>query len=420
MSLMFTRRLGAEQRSRVLPLCALFAGLTWLGQACTFYTAPPPEQTGGTGGTDPTGSGGSSGGKSGSNGGSSGSSSGSSGSAGDGTEAGAGGEGNAGPVLVWTERAGDLSGRTMPGPVSYLSIKPGEDKLIAGVQSYGLFGSTDGGETWEGLGLTGDSDPITHRISAIIYDPENSDTFWEIGYYGVNVGGGGLYRTDDGGETLNIVGDVFHIDLVGIDFTDPERKLMIAGKHETPQLVYRSTDSGATWDDTLGPNITPDCAHSSFPVVFDPATYLLGCTNMILKTTNGGMDWEVVSRTGGNDRPLIASDGGIYWLAKDGLGLMRSDDEGDNWLRVVGTQLLTRPPIELPDGRLAAPGLTHLQISENRGEAWSAVGPELPYPPLGVLYSEPQKAFYIWADKMDGDEIPPDGIVRFDWDYEVE
>ena len=39
---------------------------------------------------------------------------------------------------------------------------------------------------------------ITNRPSAIVYDPEHADTFWEAGIYN----GGGVYKTEDNGKTF--------------------------------------------------------------------------------------------------------------------------------------------------------------------------------------------------------------------------
>jgi photosystem II stability/assembly factor-like uncharacterized protein len=328
-------------------------------------------------------------------------------------EAGLGSGGS--PVLAeWADATGDLVGRTTSGPITYVSVKPDEDRMIAGIEGFGLFKSDDGGDSWTGLGQSGMSDPITNLVMQIIYDPEDPDIFWEIGIYGAS---GGVYKTEDGGETIERLGDVTHIDWMAIDFNDPDRKTLVAGKHEAVQSVSRSTDGGETWDHTFGANITSECGFSSFPLVIDTDTCLVGCINMIVRTADGGANWETVSTTGGDGPPLLASDGTIYWLNSS--GLMRSEDEGETWNRVLGANVLRKPPIELPDGRLAAIGQSRVMVSSDRGESWSPVTADLPFDPLGMTYSPHRKEILIWISVRQ-ETIPSDSIMRYPWDHETE
>ena len=117
----------------------------------------------------------------------------------------------------------------------------------------GLWGTEDGGKTWSKLGSGAGSAQITNRISAIVYDPEHPGTFWESGIYN----GGGVYRTTDHGKTFEQLGDVTHCDSVSVDFSDPERKTLLAGTHEQSSKLFRSLDGGKTWQRVLyrGPNI---------------------------------------------------------------------------------------------------------------------------------------------------------------------
>ena len=319
------------------------------------------------------------------------------------------------PALAeWSDATGDLVGRTTSGPITYVSIKPDEDKMIVGIEGFGLFASEDGGESYTGLGQSGSSDPITNLVTSIVYDPEDPDVFWEIGIYGAS---GGVYKTTDGGRTIRRLGDVTHVDLMGIDFTDPDRQTMVAGKHEALQAVYRTTDGGETWDDTFGMNMPAECGFSSFPLVVDADNIMVGCTNMIVRTLDGGATWDIVSTTGGDGAPLQASDGTLYWLNSS--GLLRSEDDGETWNRVLGASVLRKVPIELPDGRLAAIGQARVLVSADRGESWESVSAELPYDPLGLAYSPHRKELLIWISVRQ-ETIPPDSIMRYPWDHENE
>jgi hypothetical protein len=125
--------------------------------------------------------------------------------------------------------------------------------------------------------------------------------------------------------------------------------------------------------------------------------------------------------------PLVASDGSIYWSTAVNGGLARSTDKGVTWSQTVGTGvLMTDPPIELPDGRIAAVGSSAIVVSADQGVTWTAVTSEIPYIKSvgyndagGVLYSVPQKAFYVYHSDC-GNSVPSDAVLRYDFDYMTE
>src|SRR5581483_11231730 len=131
------------------------------------------------------------------------------------------------PGGAWTTAAGNLVGlQAECGNMSKLAVHPDEDMLIAGIAQKGLWATTDGGKSWKALGTSGD--PITNRTSAIVFDPANSKHWWESGIYN----GSGVYFTSDDGASFHALGNAAHIDLVTIDFTDPDRKTLLGGGHE--------------------------------------------------------------------------------------------------------------------------------------------------------------------------------------------
>ena len=82
----------------------------------------------------------------------------------------------------WVNVTSNLAGMASEcGNMTYVSAKPNEDLVIAGVAQRGLWGSTDGGMSWHQLGAGGGSATITNRPGSIIYDPVRSDVFWESG-----------------------------------------------------------------------------------------------------------------------------------------------------------------------------------------------------------------------------------------------
>jgi photosystem II stability/assembly factor-like uncharacterized protein len=121
----------------------------------------------------------------------------------------------------------------------------------------GVYKSTDGGRSWQNVGLK-----ASEHIGKIVIDPRDSDTVYVAAQGPLWSGGGdrGLYKTTDGGKTwakvLNISENTGVTDLV-IDSRNPD--VIIAASYQRRRHVWtlidggpesalhRSTDGGKTW-----------------------------------------------------------------------------------------------------------------------------------------------------------------------------
>jgi photosystem II stability/assembly factor-like uncharacterized protein len=278
------------------------------------------------------------------------------------------------------------------GNLTMVSPVPGQDAVIAGIAQKGLWKSTDGGATWTHLGTGSGSAVITNRPSAIVYDPTNPSIFWESGIYN----GGGVYRTTDGGVTFQQLGSVTHVDSVVVDFSDPQRRTLLAGGHESGQRLWRSTDGGATWTN-IGANLPAGTGFSSNPVILGPSTYLVnsnpnwGGSAGVYRTTDGGTTWTQVTTLGTGGAPAVVGNA-IYWRYWS--NLVKSTDGGLTWTNLSPN--LSIDPTVLPDGRLLAASSSSLVVSSNGGITWTSFGATLPYTPAGAIYQPTRHAVYAW------------------------
>jgi hypothetical protein len=301
------------------------------------------------------------------------------------------------------------------GNMTYVSAKPNEDLVIAGIALQGLWGSTDGGTSWHQLGSGGGSAKITNRPMSIIYDPVRPNVFWQSGIYN----GNGVYRTDNNGSVFRALGPIGHNDTVSVDFTDLNRRTLLAGGHEQRQTVYRSQDGGNTWTN-VGVNLPAGTAFSSYPLVINSKTFFAGCssswgggTGGIYQSNDSGTTWSSVSAQGGGAQPLVASDGSVYWPSADG-SMMRGTGQGSNWIwsqTVPSGTLVNVHPIELPDGRIVSLSRQHVMISSDHGVNWQPFGPQLPFAPVGISYSDSDRSFYIWQSDC-GNKVLPNAIMK--------
>ena len=347
---------------------------------------------------------------------------------------GAGGNGNGGaagaplnPTGAWQNATGNLAAIPSEcGNMSGLAVNPAVDTLIAGIAQKGLWGSTDGGGTWEPLGTGKASDPITNRMRNIVFDPDVPTRWWESGIYN----SGGVYGTTDDGATFHMLGDDRQQgDSLSVDLSDPDRKTLLIGGHESGGALTLSGDGGKTWG-PVGKGL-PSGTNCTFPLIIDAQTFLVGCGGYgggpsgIFRSTNRGQSWKQVSSAGGAGTPLRASDSDhtIYWLSPDG-GLTRSSDNGASWVDAVGSGTIVGPGVvELPDGRIASLSKHSVLVSSDKGSSWSIATSAWPYPdsssPTGLAYSKDQRAFFIWyfTCGFDGPvPVPNDAILRYDFD----
>ena len=322
------------------------------------------------------------------------------------------------PPGEWKNVTGSLAGLMSEcGDLSGLFVKPNEDMVVAGVALHGLFSSTDGGESWQAMGTAGKSDKIIHRPSALVYDPDAPKIWWVAGIYN----GSGVFRTTDNGGTFKAVGDVRSVDTLAIDFGDPARKLLVATGHEVFQTLYRSSDGGNTWSN-IGRGLPENIGCQAVDLL-DADTYLVSCDYAgegTYRTEDAGETWSQVSPAGAVRSPLHAADGSIYWARPEPHGLMRSTDQGLTWTTVTEYGVLKAvPPVQLPDGRIAAVGNNTIVVSNDHGAHWQPASARLPFNDAnGLVYSPYQKAFFIKHSQCvaERDTVLPDAIMRFDFD----
>jgi len=369
---------------------------------CTIYTAcptdqappPPPANTGGSSNGGTTNLGG---------------------------EGGSDTGGLAEPTGTWKNETYDLVDFDSEcGNVSYLSARPDEDELIVGIARHGLLHKTSAAKEWTPIGQGAGSAKITNRANSFVFDPDHPDTYWESGIYN----GGGVYRTDDGGDTFIDLG-IMHNDVVSVDFSDPDRQVLLASGHEQLHKLYKSTDGGESWTE-IGDKLPDEVTVCPNPLVLDASTYLLGCWGFsdgqkgIWRTTDGGDTWAQVSDIGGGTVPLVASDGRIYWVGESLDGIVRSDDDGKTWQGpYLSGETAFVNPIELPDGRIAIVARQHVITSSNHGETWKVASSGLDFDPNGVAYSAAGNAFYVWHWDCD-ESVPEDAVMSYELDDETE
>jgi len=204
--------------------------------------------------------------------------------------------------------------------------------------STGVLKSTDGGTSWQ-VSLPFD---VANRdlVNHLLIDPNNDSTLTAATTQGI-------MKTTDAGESWDKIHDVV---LKDIEFKPGNAGIIYGSTSSDPTKIYRSTDSGKTWTESLSLTgsrteltVSADNPEVVYAVVANTNNGLKG----VYKSTNSGIDFTEVY----SDKNLLgwesdgSDEGGQGWydltIISDpnhadtvfigGINTWRSVDGGNSW-----------------------------------------------------------------------------------------
>jgi photosystem II stability/assembly factor-like uncharacterized protein len=250
----------------------------------------------------------------------------------------------------------------MSGRISAIAGVP-EDPLTlyVGAASGGVWKSKDGGITWKPV-----FDEHAQSIGAIAIDPANPNSVWvgtgeSCTRNSVSIGDG-LYKSTDGGESWQRVGleNSERIASVRVHPNDSNTVWACATGHlwnsHEERGVYKTTDGGKTWKRTLWVDADTGCSDLDVDPQ-DPSILYAGMWQFrrqpwaftsggkgsgLYKSTDGGETWRPLARglpEGEKGRIAVAvapsRPSVVYALVEaKKTALYRSDDLGESWREV--------------------------------------------------------------------------------------
>ncbi|MCH7780985.1 MAG: glycosyl hydrolase, partial [Acidobacteria bacterium] len=306
-------------------------------------------------------------------------------------------------------KARSIGPAVMGGRIAALDAVWIDDKLTVyvGAATGGLWKSDDGATTFEPI-----FDDYTMSIGAVTIDPSDPNTVW-VGTgetwtrNSVSIGEG-VFKTTDGGKSWNNVGltDSERIVKILVHPSEPDTVYVCATGHlwdaNEERGVYKTTDGGESWEQILAIDADTGCGDLAMdeqePDILyagmwqfrrEPWFFTSGGPGSGLhRSTDGGESWERIAAglpEGELGRIAIGvapSRPNVVYAtveAKD-TGFFRSDDLGKSWTRMAHSSAVEGRPfyfslivVDPSDhDRVYKPGTT-MALTTDGGENFSTI-----------------------------------------------
>jgi len=279
------------------------------------------------------------------------------------------------PAQVW--RSAGLTG----GDVRALASDPGNSKIVyLGTTDGHIFGSANGGDSWQLLGLVGANSNAV--VTALIVDPRDSSRMYASTWTRETSGeAGGVFVSHDRGVTWRESGLGAHaVRALTQSASDPD--ILIAGALDG---VFASRDAGRNWE-----RLTPagdDELRNFDSLAIDPTNSEIiyaGTFHLPWKTMDAGKHWMPIHSGMIDDSDVLsiaidATDSQRIFASACS-GIYRSNAAGDDWRKIEGIPYSSRRTLVIRQdpaqpATIYAGTTEGLWKSSDAGRTWARISP---------------------------------------------
>lgn len=189
--------------------------------------------------------------------------------------------------------------------------------LFAGVIGWGMYKSTDAGNTWTRMWA-----PRLGGVQCFVFNPHDFNTIYAGSF-------DSLYKTTNGEDWLPILSGNW--DCIVIDPLNPD--ILYAGGDK--KGVYKSTDAGQTWS-AINNGLTDLHLYTLTINPFTPSTLYVGTATLgFFKTTDAGATWSPMNSglpsLMGGPIAIDPFNPQLLYASSLGYGVYKSTDGGTTW-----------------------------------------------------------------------------------------
>ncbi len=294
--------------------------------------------------------------------------------------------------------------------VRALAMAPSDPNVLVAGTLDGVYRSSDSSRSWQRIS------PQHHQelrnFDSLAIDPHDTQTIY-AGTFHLP------WKTSDGGRTWNPIheGMIDDSDVMSllIDRVDSRRIYASACSG-----IYSSDDNAAQWRKIQG---IPYTARRTYAITQDPqypARVYAATSEGLWKTEDSGKTWKRVTPESWVVNTIVFAEGnpGRLLIGTEGLGVMASDDGGDNFQdanagfehrQILALGLDAKKPGHMLALLAHAPDA--VLSTEDDGRTWSPFGPGLGAEQALRAYAAPDGAWWV--------SLARGGLMRYDADGRI-
>jgi uncharacterized protein YkwD len=220
-------------------------------------------------------------------------------------------------IFVWEQL--NLPSEVSDEVITDFSVHPEDANTVYLAGSFGLYKSTDAGESWLKV-----SPNILNIVSRIVIAPDNPQRIYAKSW--------ALFRSEDGGKTWNqIPSPPSYCDLE-VAPSDPNRLYAPSCYGDDAPALYRSDDGGQNWI-TPTDNFTQTLSNLAVSPIDSDLLIVSTYQQSIYRSTDGGSHWDMLPTLENKGfREFVFDPNPPHTLYTGSWsGLIRSRDAGQTW-----------------------------------------------------------------------------------------